>query len=57
MIGTDVVKEYFDRVHPPADLETNLVNAKDPLELLKSKGKISYEMWGKMYPRPGGMYT
>ena len=49
-IGTQVLRNTFDTIHPPANLFTVLSANKTTLQSLKNKKVINPIQWGKLFP-------
>ena len=51
--GTTVLRNEFDKHHPPADLAADLKASHSSLEELKKRGVLKDHQWNKLFP-PGG---
>ncbi|XP_044182601.1 uncharacterized protein LOC114962400 isoform X2 [Acropora millepora] len=51
--GTTVLRNEFDKHHPPADLAADLKASHSLLEKLKKRGVLNDHQWNKLFP-PGG---
>ena len=49
-VGTQVLRDTFDKIHPPAGLHTALVSQTPILKSLRKKRIINPMQWGKLYP-------
>ena len=51
-VGSQVLKDTFDQIHPPADLHDVLAHppAHPALQSLKKKKILNPTQWGKLYP-------
>ena len=51
-VGSQVLKDTFDQIHPPADLHDVLAHppAHPALQSLKKKRILNPTQWGKLYP-------
>ncbi|XP_068734584.1 uncharacterized protein [Montipora capricornis] len=49
-MGSQALKETFDRIHPPNTLHKILSGAHPTLQSLRTKGILNPTQWGKLYP-------
>ncbi|XP_068687308.1 NLR family CARD domain-containing protein 3-like isoform X2 [Montipora foliosa] len=49
-MGTQALRETFDRIHPPNNLHKILSGAHPTLQSLRTKGILNPTQWGKLYP-------
>ena len=51
--GTTILRNEFDKHHPPANLAADLKASRSLLEKLKKRGVLNGHQWNKLFP-PGG---
>ena len=49
-VGSQVLRETFDKIHPPAGLHNVLMRSHSALQLLQKKRVLNATQWGKLYP-------
>lgn len=49
-VGSQVLRETFDRIHPPAGLHNVLMRQHAALQLLQKRRILNATQWGKLYP-------
>lgn len=49
-VGSQVSRETFDRIHPPAGLHNVLMRQHAALQLLQKRRILNATQWGKLYP-------
>ncbi|XP_078343653.1 uncharacterized protein LOC144629303 [Oculina patagonica] len=49
-VGSHVLRETFDKLHPPAGLHTALTRNHSTLQLLRTRRILNATQWGKLYP-------
>ena len=49
-VGSQVVRETFDKIHPPAGLHNVLMRSHSALQLLQKKRVLNATQWGKLFP-------
>lgn len=49
-VGSHVLRETFDKIHPPAGLHKVLMRNHSALQLLQKKRVLNATQWGKLYP-------
>ena len=51
-VGSSVLRDKFDKIHPPASLHTNLTTTcHSTLQALRNGGVLNATQWRKLYPR------
>lgn len=50
-VGSKVIRDTFDKIHPPASLHTSLTTTyHSKLQALRKKKVLNATQWGKLYP-------
>ena len=49
-VGSQVLREAFDKIHPPAGLHNVLMRSHSALQLLQKKRVLNATQWGKLFP-------
>jgi len=49
-VGSQALRETFDRIHPPAGLHNVLMRQHAALQLLQKRRILNATQWGKLYP-------
>ena len=49
-VGSQVLRETFDKIHPPAGLHNVLMKCHSALQSLQKKRVLNATQWGKLYP-------
>ena len=49
-VGSQVLRETFDKIHPPAGLHNVLMRSHSALQLLQKKRVLNATQWGKLFP-------
>lgn len=50
-VGSLVIRDTFDKIHPPASLHTNLTTTHhSTLQALRNRRVLNATQWGKLYP-------
>lgn len=49
-VGSQVLRDAFDKIHQPVDLHKALASARPSLQSLRKKRILNPTQWGKLYP-------
>ena len=49
-VGTQALRDTFDKIHPPAGLHTALASQQPILQSLRKRRIVNPMQWGKLYP-------
>ena len=49
-VGSCVLRETFDKIHPPGNLHKDLMKHRGRLQLLQKKKVLNPTQWGNLYP-------